>query len=65
MAKAGFKPQQSVNLWQAMGAANGQQPLEFLSTHPSNERRINDLQKNMKPALAFYTQAAVKPNCAK
>ncbi len=66
MAKAGFKPEHSVSLWQAMAkASGGQQPLEFLSTHPSNERRISDLQKNMKPAQALYVKAAVKPNCAK
>jgi len=66
MAKAGFKPEHSVSLWQAMAkASGGQQPMEFLSTHPSNDRRINDLQSNMKPAQALYAQAAVKPNCAK
>lgn len=64
MAKSGFKPEHSVTLWQAMAkASGGQQPLEFLSTHPSNERRINDLNKNMKPAQALYAKAAVKPNC--
>jgi len=64
MAKAGFKPEHSVSLWQAMAkASGGQQPIEFMSTHPSNERRISDLQKNMKPAQALYAKAAVKPNC--
>jgi len=66
MAKAGFKPEHSVSLWQAMAkASGGQQPMEFMSTHPSNERRISDLQKNMTSAQALYTKAAVKPNCTK
>lgn len=66
MAKAGFKPEHSVTLWQAMAkASGGNQPMEFLSTHPSNERRISDLNKNMKPAQALYAKAAVHPNCTK
>ena len=67
MAKAGFKPQASVTLWQAMAkASGGQQPMELLSTHPSNERRINDLTKNMNAASALYKQAVSageRPNC--
>lgn len=67
MAKAGFKPEASVSLWQAMAkASGGNQPMEFLSTHPSNERRINDLTKNMSAANALYTQAVSagkRPNC--
>ncbi|MDP2561240.1 M48 family metallopeptidase [Psychrobium sp. 1_MG-2023] len=67
MAKAGFKPEHSVTLWQAMGAAaGGQQPIEFLSTHPSNERRIKDLNKGMPKANATYQQAqasGLRPSC--
>jgi predicted Zn-dependent protease len=67
MAKAGFKPQASVSLWQAMAkASQGKQPWEFLSTHPSNERRINDLNANMPPAQSLFQQAqagGMKPNC--
>lgn len=67
MAKAGFEPQASVTLWQAMAkASGGNQPMEFLSTHPSNERRINDLTKNMNAANALYNQAVSagkRPNC--
>ncbi|MCG7531988.1 M48 family metallopeptidase [Psychrobium sp. MM17-31] len=67
MAKAGFEPQASVTLWQAMAkASGGNQPMEFLSTHPSNERRIKDLTKNMSAANALYNQAVSagkRPNC--
>jgi predicted Zn-dependent protease len=67
MAKAGFKPQASVSLWQAMAkVSGGDQPMELLSTHPSNERRINDLTKNMDAAQALYNQAVSTgqhPNC--
>lgn len=57
MAKAGFDPRQSVTLWQNMAAANGSGGLEFLSTHPANNTRINGLQANMGEALALYEQA--------
>ncbi|MFT5164230.1 MAG: putative Zn-dependent protease [Alteromonadaceae bacterium] len=67
MAKAGFDPQASVTLWQAMGkASGGKQPMEILSTHPSNETRINDLTHNMPKALAVYNQAYaanMRPDC--
>jgi predicted Zn-dependent protease len=56
MAKAGFDPAQSVTLWQAMGkASGGKEPMEILSTHPSNQRRIDDLNKNMARANALYS----------
>lgn len=58
MAKAGFDPRQSILLWQKMEAASkGQQPTEFLSTHPSHETRIQDLEKHMPQAMALYQQA--------
>ncbi|MFT4926508.1 MAG: putative Zn-dependent protease [Phenylobacterium sp.] len=63
MAQAGFQPQASVSLWQAMGkASGGKKPMEFLSTHPSNERRINDLNAGMSKATATYNQARAAGN---
>lgn len=44
MAKAGFEPNQSIELWKNMAkASGGNQPPELLSTHPSHSTRINDL----------------------
>lgn len=67
MAKAGFEPKASVTLWQAMGkASDGKQQWEFLSTHPSHERRISDLNANMTGATQLFEQAkgaGQKPNC--
>lgn len=44
MAIAGFNPEEAPKLWERMQAVSGgkTQP-EILSTHPSNQRRINDL----------------------
>lgn len=66
MAKAGFNPQQSVNLWQNMEkASNGQRQPELLSTHPSPKSRIKDLQQHMPQAKALQANAQQHPNCTK
>ncbi|WP_299073499.1 M48 family metallopeptidase [uncultured Paraglaciecola sp.] len=64
MAKAGFDPQQSINLWQKMAKASGgnRQP-ELLSTHPLPATRIDNLAKNMPKALQAYGHATNKPRC--
>ncbi len=58
-ARAGFNPNAAVTLWQKMGQQGGGAPPEFLSTHPSNDARINDL-KAMIPAVMPLYQAAKK-----
>ncbi len=63
MAKAGFDPNASVTLWQAMAqASGGNQPPELLSTHPSNQTRINDLNSHMVQANALYNNAKKSGN---
>ena len=66
MAQAGFDPRESVGLWQNMAANSGGSPPEFLSTHPSNQTRIEGLQARIPKAMPLYQQAqsAVRtPNC--
>jgi predicted Zn-dependent protease len=67
MAKAGFDPQQSVELWKNMKqASGGNAPAEFLSTHPSDVSRIQDLQARMPEALKEYQaaeKAGLRPHC--
>lgn len=66
MATAGFDPRQSVYLWENMGKAGGQKPPEFMSTHPSGERRINDLSNRMDSAMALSLsarKAGNQPKC--
>jgi len=44
MAIAGYDPTEAAELWKRMKAnSGGQAPPEFLSTHPSNDTRINNL----------------------
>ncbi len=54
-AMAGYNPQEAIGLWERMEAASsGQKPPEFLSTHPAEGRRIEQLQKYMPEALKYY-----------
>ena len=54
-AMAGYNPRESIALWQRMEkASNGQKPPEFMSTHPSEGRRIEQLQQYMDEALQYY-----------
>ncbi|MCG8392612.1 MAG: M48 family metallopeptidase [Pseudomonadales bacterium] len=62
MASAGFDPRESTQLWRNMAAAGGGQPLEFLSTHPNNDSRIEALSERMAAALSIYQQAT-PANC--
>jgi predicted Zn-dependent protease len=58
MAKAGFNPTESVNLWINMSkASGGKQPAEFMSTHPSHDSRIQDLQNRMAHAMELSNKA--------
>jgi len=56
MAMAGYNPEEAVSFWQRMSAsASGQKPPEFLSTHPSDQTRIANLQKWMPEAMKYYS----------
>lgn len=57
-AMAGYNPREAIALWQRMEkASNGQAPPEFLSTHPSESTRIQQLQKYLDEALKYYKPA--------
>lgn len=70
MANAGFDPRAAVYLWKNMAgakSANGRQgPPEFLSTHPSDSARIDNMIKHLTPALIESNAAresGKRPNC--
>ncbi|KAG0668802.1 metalloendopeptidase [Maudiozyma exigua] len=62
MARACFNPSEAINLWKRMSDferksnMNGA-PLEFLSTHPASERRIQNMEKWMTQAYDVREQA--------
>jgi len=66
MARAGFDPRASVELWQNMEERGGGSPPEFLSTHPSEGTRIDELGERMPRAVELYRQAQAqgkRPDC--
>lgn len=55
MAMAGYDPREAPAFWQRMQQrSDASPPPEFLSTHPSPEKRIKHLKKLMPKALPYY-----------
>lgn len=68
MARAGFNPQASVQLWRNMREQDKESPPEFMSTHPAHETRIEGLSANVDRAMAIYLQAREqgrRPQCSR
>ena len=58
-ARGGFKPEASVQLWKKMLSATGGSKGQpgFLSTHPSGNNRIHELEANLSKVSYLYEQA--------
>ena len=56
-ARAGYNPEAGVTLWQKMSEANKGAPPQWLSTHPSGNTRIQEIQTNVPKVLPLYNQA--------
>ncbi len=54
MAMAGYDPHEAPVFWERMAKTGGPQPPEFLSTHPSHEHRISELNNYMSTAMKYY-----------
>jgi predicted Zn-dependent protease len=56
MARAGYDPNEAVLFWKRMAEAtsSGEKPPEFMSTHPSDATRINQLKQLIPIAEAEY-----------
>jgi predicted Zn-dependent protease len=66
MAKAGFDPKESISLWENMSALSSGKPNELLSTHPSDETRMKQLNQKMPDALQLREaaqRAGKNPSC--
>ncbi|MGZ5003317.1 MAG: M48 family metallopeptidase [Chthoniobacterales bacterium] len=60
MARAGYDPEESIRFWQRMErASEAGAPPEFMSTHPSHEHRIEQLQALLPKAMEEYRNATV------
>ena len=53
MAMAGYNPAVAVNFWQKMSAGKSGSTPEFMSTHPSDATRINEIKQHL-PEIEKY-----------
>ena len=55
MARAGYDPSEAAAFWERMSAlSGGAGPPEWLSTHPSHDRRISQIQELLPEAMTYY-----------
>jgi predicted Zn-dependent protease len=65
-ARAGYNPEAAISLWQKMAKLNSAgAPPKWLSTHPSNEDRIKDIQVYAQKVMPLYTAAKASPSAGK
>jgi len=65
MARSGFEPKASIKLWQNMAALSNKNALpEFMSTHPSHKKRIDELTTHLAVSSKLY-KSTNNPMCYK
>jgi len=65
-ARAGYDPHAAIRLWEKMAkSAGGGQPPKWLSTHPSHEDRLKDLQVYAQKVQPLYAAAKGSPSAGK
>lgn len=58
MAMAGYNPEEAPAFWERMAAQKkGAAPPEFLSTHPADQTRIQNLRDLLPEAMTYYRPA--------
>ncbi len=65
MSLAGYNPDNAVGFWQKMSANGSSKVPEFMSTHPSDSKRISDIQKNLPTIKQKFYTAAVTTTATK
>ena len=61
-ALAGYNPLAAVSLWRKMDELKEVEPPEILSTHPSNENRIEDIQEHSEKIMHLYKENKIRFN---
>ena len=57
-ARAGYDPRAAANVWRKMSKlGGGNQPPQFLSTHPGHASRIKDIETNLPRVMPLYEAA--------
>ncbi|MBQ7271133.1 MAG: M48 family metallopeptidase [Campylobacter sp.] len=65
MARAGYDPNAAVNVWKKMSLLSEGSTPQFLSTHPSNETRIQELNKAIPKVMPLYEATKKSTKTAK
>jgi predicted Zn-dependent protease len=56
-ARGGFDPRAGISLWRKMSAASKGAPPQWLSTHPSGNNRIAEIERHLDRVLPLYAKA--------
>lgn len=56
-ARSGYDPRGGVTLWRRMTQAGGDAPPQWLSTHPSGDSRIREIESNIPKVEGLYARA--------
>ena len=59
-ARAGFDPRAGITLWRKMSASAKGSPPQWLSTHPSGNNRIAEIERHLDQVLPLYAKAIGK-----
>jgi len=53
LTAAGYDPEEAVRFWKRMSAGGGEKPPALLSTHPADEKRVQDLREFIPVARSY------------
>jgi len=56
MAMAGYDPKEAIEFWKRMSKLSKNEGNEFMSTHPSHQHRIADIERYLPEAMTYYNK---------
>jgi len=54
MAQAGYNPEAAISVWEKMSKLEGSSSIAILSTHPTNQTRINAIRRMLPELMPIY-----------
>lgn len=56
-ARAGFDPRAGLTLWRKMAQTSSREAAQWLSTHPSHENRMREIERHLPQVMPLFEQA--------